>query len=228
MTCCRLLFLVTLIGAIPALAEDAPRSSEFSDAKKSYEAESGKIHTLIRQSLEKRAAAAQKSGQTSLATAIASEKKAFEEYGEVPPGTPVAQIRKLAVLAKLLDEAYTKEVKSLTKANQTAPAEAMEKEQIAFRRKLSIQGTRSTLLGKWHLNMAAPGLQLRHYFFSGWDHFSFHREFSRTLARGSGELPGDVRWRRIGHWRCCQFAPRPRRLQGHNINGHGFTLKKIK
>ena len=153
MTLCRILLVVT-ISAVSCLAEDAPDTSKFETAKATYEAEAGKIHELISDAIDQRVAKAQRSGQPQAVAVALAEQEAFVEYGDIPPTTPASQQRKLATLAKFMDDAYSSEVKALTKAMKSAEAAALVKEQQAFRHRIALQSTRKTLMGTWKLKMS--------------------------------------------------------------------------
>jgi len=151
---CRV-FLVLVIAATPSLAEQTSDQSKFEAAKAAYEAETGRIYAVISASIEKRLGAAQKSGQKQVVAALVAEQKAFEDYKDIPPTTPAALQRKLASFTRIMDDAYSDEVKTLTKAGEAEGAKALEKEQQEFRQRVAIQSTRRTLMGTWKLQMGS-------------------------------------------------------------------------
>ena len=135
------------------VADDQPTRSEFEVAKSTYESEVSKVDNVISETINKRLAVAKKSGNSRAVEAILAEQKAFAEYGDLPLLTPAVQQRKLSELAKIMDKVYSDELKNLTREMKTGEAEAMEKEQRAFRQRNSIRTTRMTLIGAWKLQM---------------------------------------------------------------------------
>lgn len=150
MTSCQF-FLSLIIAMAPGFADE----SDFETAKANYDAEVGKIYTVISEAIDKRLVVAQKSGQAQTVAAVLAEQKAFVDYGDIPPKTPVPQQKKLAELAKIMDEAYFDELKNLTKSMMLVEAEALKKAQADFRQRIAIQTTRITLMGTWKLQMGS-------------------------------------------------------------------------
>lgn len=124
----RVLAIVLLVTAVCIAAGDDkdPIKEKLFAAKVAYDKEMRQIRKQASDWLDKREETARKSGDKKALDQIKEERRAFEEFGELPRNMPTAIHQKQSQVKKKLEAAYAEAVKAYTKAKKDDEAAAIE------------------------------------------------------------------------------------------------------
>jgi hypothetical protein len=128
--------LACLIGAAVAASGDDdkdPIREKLFAAKVAYDKEMSQIRGLMGDWLDKREESARKAGDRKLVDQVKSDRRAFDEDGDIPKNAPTGLAPRQDKAKKTLEAAYSEAVKAYTKAKQDDRAAVVEKELLEFR-----------------------------------------------------------------------------------------------
>ena len=151
-----LLVLCAALTPLLARPDDDPIRTKLVAAKVAYEATHSDYRLTAQAWFDARDDAARKAGNKKLVDLIKSERKAFEEKGDLPKGGPKNLHEMLNPARAALEAAYRVAVAGYTKARMDKEAEATEKELKEFLK--TTTGTPSSAPSKTAVPKIAPAL----------------------------------------------------------------------
>ena len=120
-----------LVTPLAAPADDAIKA-KLDAAKLAYKVAGVEHRQAVGTWFDARDDAARKAGNKKLVDLIKSERKAFEEKGDLPKGAPKNLLEQISPARTALEAAYREAVKGYTRARMDQEAEAVEKEYLQF------------------------------------------------------------------------------------------------
>lgn len=114
-----------------AYGQDAVKT-KLDAAKQAYKIAEVEQRQAVGTWLDKRDETARKDGNKRLVDLIKTERKAYDEKGEIPKGAPKTILEKIGPARAAMEAAYREAVKEYTKARMDKEAEAVEKEWKEF------------------------------------------------------------------------------------------------
>lgn len=123
---------VALVACSARAADVNDIKEKLFQAKKQYDEETRKFRTAVSDALDKREAAARKSGDKKALDAVKGDRDRYDKTGELPPDAPKAALAQVTAARGKLDKVYADAVRDLVKLKEDDAATAVEKEGQKF------------------------------------------------------------------------------------------------
>lgn len=135
-----------------ALGDDSAQTRQkVEKAQTTYQSESEKLRTSVKEAMEKQVEIARKSGNKTALDVLNKEISQFESGGPIPSFLPEAYHKKQIVMLQRLENALDAAVKEYTKKGNDSDADSVAKELKSIRDVLQFIEVRRMIVGTWKL-----------------------------------------------------------------------------